>query len=62
VCPLFRPRSCIESQAGVGGSMKQQRETTPLWVWVAFVLIGVGVGIYVTGYVMVEEMIAYFKK
>ncbi|MET4482343.1 hypothetical protein [Bradyrhizobium sp. F1.13.3] len=42
--------------------MKQQREATPLWVWVAFVLIGLGVGIYVTGYVMVEEMIAYFKK
>jgi uncharacterized membrane protein YczE len=42
--------------------MKQQRETTPLWMWVAIVLIGLGVGIYVTGYVMVEAMIAYFRK
>ena len=42
--------------------MKQQRETTPLWVWLAFVLIGLGIGIYVAGYFVVEEMIAYFKK
>ena len=42
--------------------MKQQRETTPLWVWLACVLIGLGIGIYVTGYFVVEEMIAYFKK
>ena len=42
--------------------MKQQRETTPLWVWLTFVLIGLGIGIYVTGYFVVEEMIAYFKK
>ena len=44
--------------------MKQQRprETTPLWVWLAFVLIGLGIGTYLTGYLMVEEMIAYFKK
>lgn len=42
--------------------MRQHRETTPLWVWVAFVLIGLGLGFYVTGYFVVEEMITYFKK
>jgi len=42
--------------------MKQQRETTPLWVWLTFVLIGLGIGIYATGYFVVEVMIAYFKK
>ena len=44
--------------------MKQQqsREGTPLWVWLAFVLIGLGVGAYAAGYLMIEEMIAHFRK
>jgi hypothetical protein len=44
--------------------MKQQqpRETAPLWVWLAIVVIGLGVGTYLTGYLMIEEMIAHFKK
>jgi hypothetical protein len=44
--------------------MKQQqpRESAPLWVWLAIVLIGLGVGVYATGYLMIEEMIAHMKK
>jgi hypothetical protein len=54
----------LDTRAGFGGTMKQQyqREGAPLWVWLAFVLIGLGVGAYVTGYWMIEEMIAHFRK
>jgi hypothetical protein len=39
----------------------QSRETSPLWVWLAFGLIGLGSLAYITGYLMIEEMIAFFK-
>lgn len=44
--------------------MKQQqsRESAPLWVWLALVLIGLGAGVYVTGYWMVEEVITHMRK
>lgn len=44
--------------------MKQQREreTYPLWVWLAFGLMGLFALTYMTGYWMFEEMIAHFKK
>ena len=41
---------------------QQERETAPLWVWLAFVVIGLGAGVYVTGYWMFEEMIVHFRK
>jgi hypothetical protein len=46
-----------------GGRMKQlqPREASPLWVWLALVLIGLGSIAYLTGYLMIEEMIAFFK-
>ena len=49
--------------AGLGGRMKQlqPRESSPLWVWLAFLLIGLGAIAYLTGYLMIEEMIAFFK-
>jgi hypothetical protein len=48
---------------GFGGSMKQlqPREASPLYVWLAFVLIGLGALAYFTGYLMIEEIIAFFK-
>jgi hypothetical protein len=48
---------------GFGGHMKrlQPRESSPLWVWLAFVLIGLGAIAYLAGYLMIEEMIAFFK-
>ncbi len=39
----------------------QPREASPLYVWLAFVLIGFGVLAYFTGYLMIEEIIAFFK-
>jgi len=44
--------------------MKQQqsRETAPLWVWLAFILMGFGFAAYLAGYLMIEEMIAYLRK
>jgi hypothetical protein len=39
----------------------QPRESPPLWVWLTFVLIGLGAIAYLTGYLMIEEMIAFFK-
>jgi hypothetical protein len=46
-----------------GGSMKQlqPREAPPLYVWLAFLLIGFGALAYFAGYLMVEEIIAFFK-
>lgn len=39
----------------------QSRETSPLWVWLTFGLIGLGALVYLTGYLMIEEMIAFLK-
>lgn len=41
---------------------QQERETTPLWVWLAFGLMIIGAVTYLTGYLMIEELIAYFRK
>lgn len=41
--------------------MKQARETTPLWVWIAFVLIGVGIVAYIVSYSMFEDVIAFLR-
>jgi hypothetical protein len=44
-----------------GANMKQQqtREATPIRVWMAFGLIGIGIAAYLTGYLMIEEMLAF---
>jgi hypothetical protein len=39
----------------------QPRETSPLYVWMAFALIGFGAIAYLTGYLVIEEIIAIFK-
>jgi hypothetical protein len=48
---------------GFGGSMKQlqPREASPLWVWLSIVLIGFGALAYFTGYLLIEEIIAFLK-
>ena len=53
----------LDVTPGSGGSMKQlqPREASPLYVWLAFVLIGFGALAYFTGYLMIEEIIAFFK-
>ncbi|HXI06687.1 MAG TPA: hypothetical protein VNJ49_10190 [Bradyrhizobium sp.] len=44
--------------------MKQQREreTAPLWVWLAFGLMAICAGVYLSGYWMVEELITHVRK
>jgi hypothetical protein len=43
--------------------MKQQqpRETAPLWVLLALGALGVGTIAYLTGYLMIEEIVAFFR-
>ena len=41
---------------------QQQRESTPLWVWLAFALMAIGAVAYLTGYWMLEDLIAHFRK
>lgn len=44
--------------------MKQQheRESAPIWVWLAFGLMIVGGIAYLTGYWVFEEMVAHVRK
>jgi hypothetical protein len=53
----------LDAAAGLGGRMKplQPRETSPLWVWLAFGLLGLGAIAYLAGYLLIEEMIVFFK-
>jgi hypothetical protein len=45
----------------VGGPMTQPRESAPLWVGLTFALLIVGSIMYVTGYFMIEYLLAFFK-
>ena len=39
----------------------QPREASPLWVWLTFALLGLVALAYLTGYLMVEEVVAFLK-
>jgi hypothetical protein len=41
--------------------MMQPRESAPLWVGLTFLLMIVGAVMYVTGYFIVEDLLAFFK-
>lgn len=41
---------------------QQERESAPIWVWLAFGLMIVGGVAYLTGYWIFEEMVAHMKK
>ena len=47
---------------GLGEPTMQPRESAPLWVGLTFVLMIVGAVMYVTGYFMVEDLLAFFKR
>jgi len=40
---------------------RQAREATPIWVWITFALMGVGIAAYLIGYLMIAEMVAFIK-
>jgi hypothetical protein len=48
---------------GLGGAMKprQPRETMPLTVWIAFALMAIGTVVYLTGFVIIEDILAFFS-
>jgi hypothetical protein len=46
---------------GLGEPTMQPRESAPLWVGLTFVLMVVGAVIYLTGYFVVEDLLAFFK-
>jgi hypothetical protein len=54
----------LDTSLGLRKAMKQQqeRESTPLWVWLALGLMAIGAVAYLTGYWMFEELIAHFRK
>jgi len=39
----------------------QPRESAPLWVGLTFALMIVGIVMYLTGYLMIEDILAYLK-
>jgi type IV secretory pathway VirB3-like protein len=41
--------------------MTQPRESAPLWVGLTFALMIVGTVVYLAGYFMVEDILAWFK-
>jgi hypothetical protein len=43
------------------GIMKQSRETAPIWVWLAFGLVGLAVAGYLAGYLVLEDILGYLK-
>ncbi len=47
---------------GRGEPTMQPRESAPLWVGLTFVLMIVATVMYVTGYFMVEDLLAFFKR
>jgi ABC-type lipoprotein release transport system permease subunit len=40
-------------------SGREKRALAPLWVWIAFVMIGVGIVAYIVSYSMFENIIAF---
>jgi hypothetical protein len=54
------PGSRLDADA-VGGPTMQPRESAPLWVGLTFALMIVGTVMYVTGYFMIEDLLAFFK-
>jgi hypothetical protein len=54
------PGSRLDVDA-VGGPAMQPRESAPLWVGLTFALMIVGTVMYLTGYFMIEDLLAFFR-
>src|SRR5258705_7553628 len=46
---------------GLGGAMKprQPREAMPLTVWIAFALMAIGTVVYLTGFLIIDDILAF---
>jgi hypothetical protein len=53
----------LDALAGLGEAMKlrQPREAMPLTVWIAFALMAIGAVVYLTGFLIVEDVLAFFS-
>jgi hypothetical protein len=63
-CPLIvlaLSRASRLDTVWTGGPTMQPREATPIWVGLTFALMIVGTILYLTGYFMIEDILAYFK-
>ena len=40
---------------------RQPREAMPLTVWIAFALMAIGTVVYLTGFVIIEDILALFS-
>jgi hypothetical protein len=60
LAPLRDPG--LDDLAGLGEAMKlkQPREAMPLTVWIAFALMAIGTVAYLTGFMIIEDVLAYF--
>ncbi len=47
---------------GLGEPTMQPRESAPLWVGLTFALMLVGTVMYVAGYFVVEDLLAFLKR
>jgi hypothetical protein len=49
--------------AGLREAMKlrQPREAMPLTVWIAFALMAIGAVVYLTGFLIIEDVLAFFS-
>lgn len=55
---LALPR-CLGLDGFAGAEIS--RETAPLWVWLTFVLIGIGIIAYAAGFMVLEDIFALVK-
>ncbi len=46
---------------GFGGPTMQPRESAPIWVGLTFALMIVGTVMYLMGYFMIEDILAFLK-
>ena len=53
----------LDTLAGFGGAMKlrQPREAMPLTVWIAFALMAIGTVVYLTGFLIIEDILAFLS-
>jgi hypothetical protein len=58
---LLSTFGCAWNAHWLGGPMMQPREGWPLWVWLTFGLMAVGTVAYLTGYFVIEDLLAFFK-
>jgi len=41
--------------------LRRPREAMPLTVWIAFALMAVGTVVYLTGFLIIEDVLAFFS-